>query len=238
MAIGRDGTVYIASNAAQSIFRVTLDGNMGQIQSGVNVAVNCNLLLSDCLPTTANAIAGALAIEPAGGLLFTANNDVIRLASGFTPAQSVSEMFISSPDASEVYVFDLYGRHLRTLDALTTAVTRTFGYDAAGRLITITDHHLVRTVGVLLEDLPGDAFAGGDHELHPAGALRAVEHVNGGLPWSSAAEAGASRQDVELSNPLGPNLRLERPIASWVEATRQHALPAQDRGCFAYPFTP
>ena len=31
------------------------------------------------------------------------------------------------------------GRHLRTLDALTSATLLSFGYDGAGRLVTVTD---------------------------------------------------------------------------------------------------
>jgi RHS repeat-associated protein len=140
LAVARDGTVYIASNAAQSIFRVTLDGLLNQIESIANYTVNCNLLLVDCPPTTTNAVPdGNIALEPGGGLLFTANNLVIRLGSGFTPARSANEIFIASEDAREVYVFDFSGRHLRTLDALTTATILAFGYDGAGRLISITD---------------------------------------------------------------------------------------------------
>src|SRR5262249_10841387 len=38
-----------------------------------------------------------------------------------------------------LYVFDLHGRHLRTLSTLTGAVHFQFGYDGAGRLTTVTD---------------------------------------------------------------------------------------------------
>ena len=55
------------------------------------------------------------------------------------PGFTATSTFIPSEDASEVYVFDAAGRHERTVDALTGAVRCRFGYDAAGRLATITD---------------------------------------------------------------------------------------------------
>ena len=41
--------------------------------------------------------------------------------------------------AVSVYVFSAEGRHLRTLNALTNAIIHEFGYDSAGRLISVTD---------------------------------------------------------------------------------------------------
>jgi RHS repeat-associated protein len=45
----------------------------------------------------------------------------------------------TSDDGSEVYVFDGTGHHFQTLRPLTGALEYQFGYDAAGKLITITD---------------------------------------------------------------------------------------------------
>ena len=46
---------------------------------------------------------------------------------------------IASEDGGELYVFDATGRHLRTVDALTTNVLYQFGHNAAGLLVTVTD---------------------------------------------------------------------------------------------------
>ncbi len=46
---------------------------------------------------------------------------------------------VPNADGGEVYLFDLSGRHLRTLEALTGAVRNEFTYDSASRLATITD---------------------------------------------------------------------------------------------------
>ena len=41
--------------------------------------------------------------------------------------------------AAEAYIFDIAGRHLRTVDPVTGTLKLQFGYDAGGRLITLTD---------------------------------------------------------------------------------------------------
>jgi RHS repeat-associated protein len=52
---------------------------------------------------------------------------------------------VPSSDGSSVYEFDLSGRHLRTVDSLTGVALLTFGYDASGRLTTITDRDGLET---------------------------------------------------------------------------------------------
>ena len=49
------------------------------------------------------------------------------------------EYLIASESGAEVYAFDATGRHVRTIDGLTNAVRYLFGYDAATRLVTVTD---------------------------------------------------------------------------------------------------
>jgi RHS repeat-associated protein len=54
---------------------------------------------------------------------------------------------LASQDGQEVYNFNQSGQHLSTQDALTGAVQNQFGYDAAGRLASVTDASgLVTTV--------------------------------------------------------------------------------------------
>jgi hypothetical protein len=57
-------------------------------------------------------------------------------------ADSPTHLQVASDDASEVYVFDLGGRHLATLDALSGAPKLEFRYEADGaqRLTAIVDH--------------------------------------------------------------------------------------------------
>jgi RHS repeat-associated protein len=138
LAVARDGTLYIGADV-QRIRRVTPDGIIGTIQKGV-YPYPCNINTIDC-PAFGNIPSpSSIALEASGALLVSAMySAVARISTGFTVAKSVGEQYVPSSDASEIYVFDLAGRHLRTLDGLTTATRLTFGYGGSGRLISITD---------------------------------------------------------------------------------------------------
>ncbi|MFN0085968.1 MAG: hypothetical protein ACKVX9_11330, partial [Blastocatellia bacterium] len=68
-----------------------------------------------------------------------ANNHRIRKAFPPLPGFDNSEIAVPSRDGNEVFKFNSAGRHLQTINALTNTVKHTFGYDGAGRLITVTD---------------------------------------------------------------------------------------------------
>lgn len=55
------------------------------------------------------------------------------------PGFDGTQHLIASPDGTQLYVFDPDGRHLRTIDAVTGAVLLEFGYDADGRLASVTE---------------------------------------------------------------------------------------------------
>ncbi len=57
-----------------------------------------------------------------------------------------------APDGGELYVFDRTGRHIRTLDALTSAVTLSFEYGDDGLVDAVTDGDGNRTQ-ILRDDL-------------------------------------------------------------------------------------
>jgi RHS repeat-associated protein len=54
-------------------------------------------------------------------------------------------LLVASAEGREIYVFSASGRHLRTQDALTGAALRSFEYDSAGRLMSVTDEAGNRT---------------------------------------------------------------------------------------------
>ena len=57
-----------------------------------------------------------------------------------TPLVVGSNLQLTSEDGSEIYVFDsVSGKHIQTLAPMTGAVIYSFGYDASGLLITVTD---------------------------------------------------------------------------------------------------
>lgn len=77
---------------------------------------------------------------PDGALyLGEANNHRIRKVFAPLPGFNESDIAIPARDGNELFKFNSAGRHLQTINTLTGAVKYTFGYDGAGRLITVTD---------------------------------------------------------------------------------------------------
>lgn len=66
-------------------------------------------------------------------------NSVLRRIGQPLPGFTDTDITVASEDGRLLYAFDPSGRHIRTLDALTGAVRREFGYDAEGRLATVTE---------------------------------------------------------------------------------------------------
>jgi len=68
-----------------------------------------------------------------------ANNHRIRKVFAPLPGFNDSDIAVPSSDGGELFKFNSAGRHLQTINTLTGSVKYTFGYDGAGRLITVTD---------------------------------------------------------------------------------------------------
>src|SRR5439155_6431403 len=66
----------------------------------------------------------------------------VRRVSSALPGFATGDSLIASEDATQVYVVDAGGRHLRTLDARTGATLYQFAYDGQGRLASVTDSAL------------------------------------------------------------------------------------------------
>lgn len=80
-----------------------------------------------------------VAVGPDGDLVIADSDRVVRSGSALPRYLAEGGLLIPSADGAEIYVFDVQGRHLQTLDGVTGGVRLTFGYDAQGRLIRITD---------------------------------------------------------------------------------------------------
>jgi YD repeat-containing protein len=99
--------------------------------------------VKDGVPATQANLAAILAVAlgPDGSVyLVRGGNDshVVRVSAAL-PGFEGQQILIASPNGDELYVFDPDGRHRRTLHARTGAVLREFGYDASGRLASITE---------------------------------------------------------------------------------------------------
>ncbi|HKH45927.1 MAG TPA: hypothetical protein VKM72_14795, partial [Thermoanaerobaculia bacterium] len=121
------------------------------------------------------------------GTLYIATWHRVRKVTPSLPSVSPAEIPIAAPDGSEIWVFDGYGRHLRTLDSLTGSVRLRFHYDAAGRLARIEDADGLVTR--IERDAGGQALA----LVAPFGQRTELTYANGYL--------------ASLRNPEGETVR-------------------------------
>ena len=137
IALGPDGSLYIADSQRPRIRLVAPDGTINTI-AGDGVAG----FSGDGGPTAAAKLAfpTGVAVGPDGSLYIAdqSNNRVRRMRSALSGV-GVADTILAAEDGSEVYVFNSIGRHFRTLDALTGALRHQFSYDATGYLTSITD---------------------------------------------------------------------------------------------------
>lgn len=134
IAVSSDGTLYIRDSGNRRIRRVGSDGII------ITIAGTGNLGFSgDGGPATqADIGTGPMAFGQNGDLYISTFRRIRRLTTsdrGF----SASEIQVPSPDGEEVFIFNPYGKHLRTLNSLTGQILREFFYDYQGRLASVTD---------------------------------------------------------------------------------------------------
>jgi RHS repeat-associated protein len=81
-----------------------------------------------------------MVLDPSGRLVFDdADDDRIRIIAAALPGFDQNDIAVASEDGGAVFQFDQYGRHLRTLDALSRDTVLTFGYDSLGYLTSLAD---------------------------------------------------------------------------------------------------
>ncbi|MGA8810307.1 MAG: RHS repeat-associated core domain-containing protein, partial [Thermoanaerobaculia bacterium] len=112
----------------------------------------------DNVPATSAALSsvGDLSMGADGNIYFIDFRQIKRVTPPL-PGLSAGNMLIASEDGSQVYVFDENGRHLKTVDSETGVVIHLFGYDANGRLESVTDPD--GNVTSILRDPDGKPFA-------------------------------------------------------------------------------
>lgn len=133
IAVGPDGAVYIG-NAYGRIRRVGPDGIISAFAGGGTGGDGSLATLASI-----GSVSG-LVMAPTGALYIAeANwNQIRRVAPPF-PGFSDVAVSVPSADGIELYQFDQFGRHLRTVNTLTTKPVYTFSYDSAGRLVAVAD---------------------------------------------------------------------------------------------------
>ena len=137
LAVAPDGVVYLSDNGNYRIRRFMIGGNIDTVAG--NPQGTCTG--TDC-PATRFSFGNTFGISfgPAADVYLIAGSIIYHLTSAQSAQQiGLDNITVPSRGASEVYVFDLSGRHLKTLDALNNAQAQLFGYDSAGKLVSITD---------------------------------------------------------------------------------------------------
>lgn len=145
IAVGPDGSLFIVDDANRRVRRVGPDGIIRTI---AGTGSTCNVPFSVNCPAAGAPAAQVqlkdserITLAPNGSIYVSQRNnggDIRRIDPLLKPFTGAA-LAVASEDGSQLFEFDAAGRHLRTRDALTSFVLLSFGYDGAGRLVTVTD---------------------------------------------------------------------------------------------------
>jgi RHS repeat-associated protein len=139
VAFGPNGSLYVVDKN-NVVREVTSRGTIATVAgtNGTSGFSGDNGLATAATMGTSQGLRAA----PDGSIYIatTADNRVRRVRNAFDRFSGSTAAFrIPSEDGRQVHVFDGNGRHLQTVDPLTSAVIYSFAYDSAGRLSTVTD---------------------------------------------------------------------------------------------------
>ena len=145
VAVAPDGTLYIADDDNQRIRRVDGGGIITTV-AGKGFSYDCEQQDGgpSAVPDGTSALAGyfcaARSVEVAadGTPVFATYENLYRVHDVF-PSLSKGSQLIPSRDGNQVFQLSGAGRHLRTYDGLTGAVTMEFAYNDTGQLTSVTD---------------------------------------------------------------------------------------------------
>ncbi len=130
LALGADGSIYVAEESTRRIRRIAPNGTISTI-AGVNNQTPCageGVAAASAFLSTPVGVA-----VDAGGRVYLSDLDCgnVRRLSPVTLGQDADvagQIAVPSEDGREIYVFNELGRHLRTEDAWTGAVRFEFEY--------------------------------------------------------------------------------------------------------------
>lgn len=137
VAVGSDGSIFIADSRNNRVRRVGPDGIITPV-AGIGTGGHSG---DGGPPTKAELYEPyGVAIGPDGSLYIAdRNNNRIRSIETPFPGFAGGDNVIPSEDGSRLYHFNANGRHLRTFSTLTGAVLYRFNYDTDGLLAEIVD---------------------------------------------------------------------------------------------------
>lgn len=193
VSIARDGSVIVADLDSNRVRGVGRDGVIGTVAGTGQWGFSGDGFLAEHAKLN-----GPIGIASgAQGELYIADtrNYRIRMVGRAIAGFERDEILVvPSEDSSKIHTFNLGGRHLRTVDALTGGVDYLFDYDAAGRLISVIDGD--NNLMTIERDSGGQAIAieapSGQRTELVVGSQGELESVTdpGGASWFMSYERG------------------------------------------------
>lgn len=138
ISVDLDGRVFVGDNGSARIRMIDQQGIIRRIAGTSGQAASGD----GGSPLLATLGAGVVrsAVAPDGAVYLTSRaNHTVRVIRPTVAGSFTSDVVVASEDGSEVYRFAANGRHLETLVATTGEPLYSFAYDAAGRLVGVTD---------------------------------------------------------------------------------------------------
>lgn len=141
VSLNRDGSLLIAVgfNGARTpqVDLLKTDGTLVTVAGGGSSVIQEGIPATQANLAEIKAVAGA----PDGSIFIVrgGNSSLMLHVGAALPGFEGKQYLLASADGSQLYVFDLDGRHLQTKDATTGATLFEFGYDAKGLLSTVTE---------------------------------------------------------------------------------------------------
>ncbi|MEK6772790.1 MAG: PKD domain-containing protein [Bdellovibrionota bacterium] len=152
------GNLYILEAQGLNIRKVDNQGIISTIAGVHNILTGANLgltsenALASQTQLSASSLSGSsiqpisFGVLPNGDIVYAQelSNSIeltskIRKITSIFPKAGSTDYIVSSNDGSEVYRFDVSGKHLETRHAQTGALKYSFAYSANNRLISVTD---------------------------------------------------------------------------------------------------
>ncbi len=139
--IGQDGSVYFSDEGNYRIRRVRRDGIIETIAGTGSSSSSAASGGDGGSPLDATFSQPRVVYAHEDGSLWIGDyeEERVRRIDPPLPGFSHGESMVASRDGSRLFVFDQYGKHLRTLDALTGVELLSFEYDDDGLLTQIED---------------------------------------------------------------------------------------------------
>lgn len=144
LSVDRNNNVYVAEYTYNRVWKIGSDGILVAAAgngSGCYYLVGFDTCGDGGLPTQASFTQPTNTVTaPDGRLLITQiDNNILRSVAPVRPGFTGGGLLISAGSDTELYETNLDGRHLRTIEAYSGAIVRSFEYDSLGQLVAVQE---------------------------------------------------------------------------------------------------